>query len=87
VVVGILFITFYHLVVHAPSLEAGESLYVAFEAYIHASKGAQVPHEHVGMIEFLFYSECIFCFLHQPVSPGGGVLGTETPPGISWGQW
>jgi hypothetical protein len=70
-----------------PPLEAGESLCVTCEACIHASESAQVPHDHVGMIEFFFNSECIFWVLHQPVSPGGRGLGTETPPGVSWDQW
>jgi hypothetical protein len=39
-----------------PPLEAGESLCVAFEACIHASEDAQVPHDHVGLIE------CVFLF-------------------------
>jgi hypothetical protein len=50
--------TFYFLshflnvgVLHPPQ-HAQESLCVAFEACIHASKGAQVPHDHVGLIEF-----------------------------------
>jgi hypothetical protein len=55
-----------------PLLEARESLSVAFEACIHASEGAQVPHDHVEVIEFLFYSECIFWILHQLVNLGGG---------------
>jgi hypothetical protein len=39
----------------------------------------------VEMIEFLFYSECIFWVLHQLVSLGGGGLDNDTPPRISWG--
>jgi hypothetical protein len=39
------------------------------------------------MIEYFFYSECFFWVLHQLVSPGEGGLSTETPPGVSWGQW
>jgi hypothetical protein len=35
-----------------PLHEAGESLCVVFEACIHASKGAQAPHDHVGLIAF-----------------------------------
>jgi hypothetical protein len=35
----------------------GESLCVAFEACIHASEGAQVSHDHVGLIEILFSSK------------------------------
>jgi hypothetical protein len=41
-------------------VEAGESFCVAFEACIHASEGAQVLDDHVGMIEFLFNSEVYF---------------------------
>jgi hypothetical protein len=53
-----------------------------FEACIHALEGAEVLNDHVGMIEY-FFIECIFWVLHQLVSPGGGGLGTETPPGVS----
>jgi hypothetical protein len=70
-----------------PPLGAGESLCVTCEACIHASDGAQVLHDHVGMIKLLFYSECIFWVMHQLVSPSRGSLGTETPPGVTWGQW
>jgi hypothetical protein len=45
-----------------PPVDAGESLCVAFDACIHASKGAQVHHDQVGVIEFFFHSECIFGF-------------------------
>jgi hypothetical protein len=45
-----------------PPLEARESLCVTCEACIHASEGAQVPHDHVGMIEIAFYSECSIWF-------------------------
>jgi hypothetical protein len=69
-----------------PPLEAGESLCIAFEACIHASKGALVPHDHMGMIEFYFYSECIFWVLHQPVSPSGGSRHQDLP-GVRWSQW
>ena len=44
---------------HLP-VEAGKSLCVICEACIHASEGAQVLHDHVGIIEFIFYYECIF---------------------------
>ena len=74
------------MLVHPP-VEAGESLCITFEACIHASKGAQVPHDHVLMIEFYFYFECIFWILYQLVSPSGEGLSTKTPPRISWGQW
>jgi hypothetical protein len=37
-----------------PLQYVGESLCIAFEACIHASKGAQVPHENVGLIEIHF---------------------------------
>jgi hypothetical protein len=72
-----------------PTLEAGKSLCVAFEACIHASKGALVSHDHVGMIEFYFYSECNFCILYQPVSRSGGGLGTKTFQGSAGasGSW
>jgi hypothetical protein len=43
------FITFLHI---HPPLEARESLYVVFEACIHALEGSRVPHDHVGVIEF-----------------------------------
>jgi hypothetical protein len=39
------------MLLHPPH-EAGESLYFSFEACIHASKGAQAPHHHMGLIEF-----------------------------------
>jgi hypothetical protein len=71
---------------HLP-LESGKSLCITYEACIHPLKGAQVPHDHVEMIEFYFYFECIFWVLHQPMSPSGRGLGTETPPRVSWGQW
>jgi hypothetical protein len=41
---------------HYPSQEVGESLCVAFEANNHAAKGAQVPHDHMGLVEFFFNS-------------------------------
>jgi hypothetical protein len=69
-----------------PPLEARENLFVTCKACIHASKGPQVPHDQVGMIEYFLYSDCIFWVLHQLVSLGGGGLDTETRPGISWGQ-
>jgi hypothetical protein len=53
------FITLLHM---HPPVDAGESLCVAFDACIHASKGAQVHHDQVGVIEFFFHSECIFGF-------------------------
>jgi hypothetical protein len=37
------------MLLHPPH-EAWESLCVAFEACIHASGAAQVPHNHVGLI-------------------------------------
>jgi hypothetical protein len=37
-----------------PLYEARVSLCVAFEAYIHASEGAQAPHDHVELIAFCF---------------------------------
>jgi hypothetical protein len=43
-----------------PSLEAGVSLSVTYEACIHASEGAQVPHDHVGMIEFFCFTLSVF---------------------------
>jgi hypothetical protein len=55
-----------------PPLEARESLYITCEACIHASEDAQVLDERVGMIEYLFYSKCIFGDLHQLMSPGEG---------------
>jgi hypothetical protein len=55
-----------------PCVEVGESLCVTCEACIHALEGAQVPHDHVGMTEYFFNSECIFWILHQLVSPSGG---------------
>jgi hypothetical protein len=55
-----------------PPLEARKSLCVTSEACIHASEGAQVPHNHVGMIEVFFYSEYIFWVLHQPNEPWWG---------------
>jgi hypothetical protein len=63
-----------------PLLGAGESLCVGFEPCIHASKGAQVPDDHVGMTEYFFILSVIFWVLHQLVSPGGGGLGTKTGP-------
>jgi hypothetical protein len=49
---------FYHifslLMLLYPLQYVGESLCIAFEACIHASKGAQVPHENVGLIEIHF---------------------------------
>jgi hypothetical protein len=39
------------MLLHPPQ-HAGESICVVFEAYIHASEAAQVPHDHVGLIEF-----------------------------------
>jgi hypothetical protein len=51
------FITFSHYGVTLLSLGSWESLYVSFEACIHASEGAQVPHDHVGLIEILFSSK------------------------------
>jgi hypothetical protein len=54
-----------------PPLEVGESLCVAFEPCIHASEGAQVLDDHVEMIEFFLYFECIFWILHQLISPWG----------------
>jgi hypothetical protein len=76
-----------NLMLHHPPVEAGENLCVMYKACIHALEGARVPHNHVGMIEFIFYSKCTFCVLHQLLSLGGGGLGTETPPRVSWGQW
>jgi hypothetical protein len=58
-----------------------------FEACFHASVGAEVPHDHVEVIEFYFSSKYSFWVLYQLVSPGRGGLGTKTPPGVSWGQW
>jgi hypothetical protein len=40
-----------------PPQEVGESLCVVFEACIHALEGAQVPHDHVGLIEIFFSSK------------------------------
>jgi hypothetical protein len=37
-----------------PPMEAEESLSVTYEACIHALEGAQVSHDHVGMIELFF---------------------------------
>jgi hypothetical protein len=42
---------FTYMLLH-PLHGAGESLCVAFEACIHASEGAQAPHDHVGLIAF-----------------------------------
>jgi hypothetical protein len=42
-----------------PPQEAGESLCVVFEACNHASEGAQVPHDHVELVEF-FFNQCDF---------------------------
>jgi TPP-dependent indolepyruvate ferredoxin oxidoreductase alpha subunit len=39
------------LMLHHPPVEVGESLCVMCEACIRASNCAQVPHDHVGMIE------------------------------------
>jgi hypothetical protein len=47
------------ILLHSP-VDAGESLCVAFNAWIHASEGAHVLHDHVGRIEFRFYSKCLF---------------------------
>jgi hypothetical protein len=55
-----------------PPLEARESLYITCEACIHDSEGTQVLDDHVGMIEYLFYSKYIFWDLHQLMSPGEG---------------
>jgi hypothetical protein len=78
------FMTFLHM---HPPMEAGESLYVAFEACIPALDGAQIPHDHFRVTEFVFYSECIFSVLHQPVSPGSGGSRHRDPPRVRWGQW
>jgi hypothetical protein len=43
-----------------PPVEAGGSLCIIYEAGSPASEGAHVPHDHVGRIEFRFYSKCIF---------------------------
>jgi hypothetical protein len=64
-----------------PPVEVGESLCKMWEACIHASEGAQVLHDHVGIIDFFKKFECIFRVLHQLVIPGRGSLSTETPPG------
>jgi hypothetical protein len=53
------FLSHFITLLHSP-VEAGESLYVAFKAWIHASEGAHVSHDHEGRIEFRFYSKCIF---------------------------
>jgi hypothetical protein len=45
-----------------PPLEAGESLCITCEACIHASEGAQVPHDHMGMIEIFFILIVFFGF-------------------------
>jgi hypothetical protein len=37
-----------------PPQEAGESLCVVFEASNHVSEGAQVPLNHMGLIEIFF---------------------------------
>jgi hypothetical protein len=61
VVAGILF---YHILlpccICTLPLEAEESLCVVFEACIHALEGAQVPHDHMGMIEFIFILSVFF---------------------------
>jgi hypothetical protein len=54
------FITLLHI---HPPIEAGESLCVMYEACIHASEGAKDPHDHMRVIEYFCYSECIFCVL------------------------
>jgi hypothetical protein len=41
---------------HHPLHEAGKSLCVLFEVCNQASEGAQVPHDHVGLIEFFLNS-------------------------------
>jgi hypothetical protein len=46
------------MLLHPPQ-HAGESLCTAFDACNHASEGAQVPHDHVGLIEF-FLIQCDF---------------------------
>jgi hypothetical protein len=43
-----------------PPLEARESLCVTIEACIHASEGAQIPDNHVGMIEFFLILSVFF---------------------------
>jgi hypothetical protein len=39
------------MLLHPPQ-HGRESICVAFEACIHASEGAQAPHDHVGLIAF-----------------------------------
>jgi hypothetical protein len=48
-----------------PPVEAGESLCVTCEAWIHALEGAQVPHDHVGVIEFFFILSVFFGFYNN----------------------
>ena len=74
------------MLLHLPH-EARKSLFVAFEACIHASEGAQVSHDYVGFIEILFVSKCFWWDLHQLVSPGRVGLDIETLLGVNWGQW
>ena len=70
-----------------PPLEAGESLCITCEAYMHALEGAHVPHDCMEMIEiFFFILTVLFGFYtNQWVLVGG--LGYETPLGVNWGQW
>jgi hypothetical protein len=66
-----------------PPLEAWESLCITCEACIHSFEGAQVPHDHVGVIEFFINSECNSWVLYQLVSPGGGVLTLRPLQGLA----
>jgi hypothetical protein len=43
-----------------PPVEVGERLCVAFEACIHASEGAHVPHDHKGGLNFVFILSVYF---------------------------
>ena len=58
---------------HLP-VEARESLCIAFEACIHASKGAHVLDDHVEVIEFFFYLEYIFWIMYRLESLSGGIF-------------
>jgi hypothetical protein len=84
-------IFFYHILspccTYSFPWKLGRACVLHLKACIHAFESAQVPHDHVAVIEFLFYSQYTFWVLHQLVSLGGGGLSTETPPRVSWGQW
>jgi hypothetical protein len=60
-----------------PPVEAGESLYIMYEACIHALEGAQDPHDYMVWLNFFFILSVFLGFVptNEPWYEG---VGTET---------